>query len=139
MSRVLVSGGIDPLHVGHLRLLEDASLYGNVFVALNSDEWLMRKKGYCFMTWEERAEILRGLTCVKKIVRVDDSDDTVCEVLRRLVPDYFGNGGDRTEFNTPEKQLCKELGIKMLWGLGGGKIQSSSDLVERLNGLPKKR
>jgi len=134
-TTVLVSGGMDPLHVGHIKLLRDASLCGKVIVALNSDEWLIRKKGYCFMPWEERAEILMAILYVRDVIRVDDSDDTVCDALHRLDPDYFGNGGDRAEDNTPEKQLCEELGIKMLWGLGGGKIQSSSELVERITEL----
>jgi hypothetical protein len=60
---------------------------------------------------------------------LNDSDESVCEALKRLKPDYFANGGDRKNHNTPEMQVCKELGIELLWNMGGGKIQSSSDLV----------
>jgi len=60
---------------------------------------------------------------------VDDTDNTVCEALKRLKPDYFANGGDRKTNNTPEMDVCTELGIELLWKIGGGKIQSSSALV----------
>jgi len=127
---IAVSGGADPCHVGHLRMAQDASKYGSVIWILNSDEWLRNKKGYVFMPWEERAELLRGFECVYDVVPVDDSDGTVCEAIKRIKPDYFGNGGDRTNKNTPEKTLCEGLDIELVWGLGGDKIQSSSDLVE---------
>lgn len=126
---ILLSGGFDPLHVGHLRMMQDASMYGDVIVALNSDEWLMRKKGYIFMPFEERREIVVGLGCVSVAVKAKDDDDTVCETLREYRPWYFGNGGDRKGDNTPEVALCKELGIELVWNLGGGKVQSSSELV----------
>jgi len=90
---------------------------------------LMRKKGYIFMPFEERCEILRGFAATGETTFVDDTDGTVCEALRRIEPDYFANGGDRKTNNTPEMDVCEELGIEMLWGVGGGKIQSSSTLV----------
>jgi len=127
---VCVSGGFDPVHVGHLRLLEEASQYGKVIVIVNSDAWLMRKKGYIFMPFRERCEIIEGFACVTTTTYVNDSDNTVCEALKRLKPDYFANGGDRKTDNTPEMDVCEELGIEMLWGVGGGKVQSSSTLVE---------
>jgi len=126
---VCVSGGMDPIHVGHVRMILEASKFGDVVVILNSDQWLLRKKGFSFMPWEERAEILRAIRGVVDVVRVNDEDGTVCEALRRIKPDYFANGGDRKNENTPEVSLCLELDIKMLWCVGGGKIQSSSDLV----------
>ena len=126
---VCVSGGMDPIHVGHVRMILEASKLGDVVVILNSDQWLFRKKGFSFMPWEERAEILRAIRGVVDVVRVNDEDGTVCEALRRIKPDYFANGGDRKNENTPEVSLCLELDIKMLWCIGGGKIQSSSDLV----------
>ena len=129
---VAVSGGCDPVHFGHVRMIQEASQFGDVIVILNSDEWLMRKKGFVFMPWEERAEILSAIKGVKKVVRVDDSDGSVCEALRREKPTYFANGGDRTDKNTPEMEVCTDLGISMLWGVGGGKIQSSSDLVAKV-------
>lgn len=133
---VLLSGGFDPVHVGHLRMIQHASQYGDVVVALNSDEWLMRKKGYVFMPFEERREIIAGFRGVSAAVAVVDMDDTVCETIRMYRPWYFGNGGDRKGDNTPEVALCKELGVELLWNLGGGKIQSSSDLVKNA-GLDK--
>ena len=132
-EHIVVSGGFDPIHIGHIRMILAASKLGKVIVVLNSDKWLMRKKGYIFMPWEERAEIIQSINGVEEIVSVDDSDGTVCEALKRLKPAMFGNGGDRTNKNTPEIALCKELGIKMIWRLGGRKIQSSTDLVKEIN------
>ena len=129
MTIVALSGGFDPIHIGHIRMIQEATKYGDVFVILNSDDWLLRKKGYVFMPWIDRCEILKAIDGVKKVVAGGDIDDTVCHALRILKPDYFANGGDRIETNTPEKQLCEDLGIKMLWGIGGEKIQSSSEIV----------
>jgi len=126
---VCVSGGFDPVHIGHLRMMQAAAQYGKVVAIVNSDEWLMRKKGYIFMPFEQRCEILEGLTCVSDTAHVDDIDGTVCEALLRLKPDYFANGGDRKNNNTPEMELCRKHKIELLWSMGGGKIQSSSDLV----------
>ena len=122
-TTVCVSGGFDPVHIGHLRMIQEASKFGNVIVIVNSDDWLMRKKGYIFMPFNERCEILEGFTATSSTISVDDSDNTVCEALRRIKPDYFANGGDRKTNNTPEMNVCEELGIEMLWGVGGGKIQ----------------
>jgi cytidyltransferase-like protein len=127
---VCVSGGFDPVHIGHLRMIQEAAQYGQVTVIVNSDDWLMRKKGYIFMPFEERCEILNGFGCVADTTFVDDTDGTVCEALERLKPTYFANGGDRKTDNTPEMNVCDALGIQLLWGVGGGKIQSSSSMVE---------
>lgn len=127
---ICVSGGCDPAHSGHIRMILDAARYGDVVVILNSDDWLMRKKGYKFMSWEERAEILMAIKGVTDVVQVDDSDGTVCEALRRIRPEYFANGGDRKVGNTPEGDVCAELGIEMLWNIGGEKSQSSSWLID---------
>jgi len=127
---ILVSGGFDPVHRGHVRMIVEASTYGDVIVAVNSDDWLMRKKGYIFMPWSERSEILAAFRGVTRVETVEDRDGTVCEALRRLRPDYFANGGDRKTDNTPEMEVCEALGIGLLWNVGGGKIQSSSELVE---------
>ena len=132
---IAVSGGFDPIHVGHVRMILDAAQYGDVTVILNSDEWLIEKKGYKFMPWEERAEIIRAIKGVVNVVNtLYDTDGSVCNTLRNLKRDigldYFANGGDRYESNTPEMEVCNELGIGLLWNVGGGKIQSSSTLVE---------
>jgi cytidyltransferase-like protein len=130
---IMVSGGFDPLHIGHLRMIKEAAKYGKVIVVANSDAWLLRKKGYIFMPWIERKEIIEGYAEVDRVEAVDDSDGSVCEAIRRLRPTYFANGGDRTNKNTPEMAVCDELGITMLWEVGGGKIQSSSEMVANAN------
>jgi len=129
-KKVCVSGGFDPVHIGHLRMMRAASEHGDVIVIVNSDEWLMHKKGYIFMPFKERCEIIEGFECVNTTSHVEDSDGTVCEALHRIKPDYFANGGDRKTNNTPEMDVCEVLGIEMLWGAGGNKIQSSSTLVD---------
>ena len=110
----MVSGGFDPLHIGHLRMIKEAAKYGKVIVVVNSDAWLLRKKGFIFMPFEERKEIIEGYAEVDRVEAVDDSDGTVCEALWRVKPTYFANGGDRTSNNTPEMRVCKQLDIEML-------------------------
>jgi len=130
---VMVSGGFDPVHIGHIRMILEASKHGDVIVVANSDDWLYRKKGFVFMEFDQRAEILASIKGVIKVSGVDDSDTTVCEAIRRLKPDIFANGGDRKKHNTPEQAVCEELGVEMLWGVGGErKANSSSSLVERV-------
>ena len=131
---VAVSGGFDPVHVGHVRMILEAAEHGDVIIILNSDEWLTRKKDYVFMPWQERAEILHSIRGVIEVVKASDYDNTVCKSLTDLKKvislDYFANGGDRGDKNTPEMDVCENLGIEMLFGIGGGKIQSSSWLVK---------
>ena len=129
---IIVSGGFDPIHAGHIKMIQAAAFLGKVIVALNSDDWLKRKKGYVFMPYKSREYLLRHIKGVHEIYAVDDSDNTVCEALSRLKPDMFGNGGDRNAENTPEVNLCKELNINMVWNLGGNKIQSSRGLINTL-------
>ena len=129
---IAVSGGFDPVHVGHVRMIQAAAKFGDVIVICNSDAWLKRKKGYSFMPFEERAEIIRAFKGVKSVIEANDDDGTVCETLAEMQPDIFANGGDRFNSNTPETQTCKKYAIEMLWGVGGGKIQSSSDLVTKM-------
>ena len=84
------------------------------------------------MEYERRVEILDAIKGVILVDSVDDSDGTVCEAIRRLKPTYFANGGDRGKTNTPEQTVCEELGVKLLWGIGGEeKLQSSSDLAKK--------
>jgi cytidyltransferase-like protein len=128
---VAVSGGFDPVHVGHVRMIAEAAKFGDVVVIANSDTWLRRKKGYVFMTWEERQEILYNFKGVVDVYEAVDDDDTVCKTLEKLNPDIFANGGDRKGDNVPEVALCNRLGIELRWNIGGGKIQSSSELVAK--------
>ena len=137
---IIVSGGFDPVHKGHIRMFREAANFGaNVIVGLNSDEWLTRKKGKPFMEWEERAEILESCKFINQVIPFDDSDDTANDAIKRVFDMYnadssdyniyFANGGDRKLGNVPELDTCKELEVIMLWGIGGGKIQSSSWLI----------
>ena len=135
---VMVSGGFDPVHAGHIRMIRDAANFGDVIVVANSDDWLFRKKGFVFMTFDQRAEILNAIKGVILVDSVDDTDGTVCEAIRRIKPDFFANGGDRGRTNTPEVDVCNELEIKLLWGVGGDKkLASSSELVENARELEK--
>ena len=85
------------------------------------------------MPWEERAEIMGNIKGVVMVTQVNDEDGTVCEALKRHKPDAFANGGDRKTQNTPEMDVCEELGIQMMWAVGGNdKPQSSSWLVNNL-------
>ena len=131
-KRVVISGGFDPIHKGHIDLMKEASKLGELTVILNSDTFLHNKKGYVFMPLEERMEIVHAIKYVSHVIEAVDTDQTVCETLRIVKPDIFCNGGDRTEKNIPETDICKELKIKMKWNVGGTKIQSSSELVNRI-------
>ena len=137
---IIVSGGFDPVHKGHIRMFREAANLGaQVIVGLNSDEWLTRKKGKPFMKWDERAEILESCKFVTQVLSMDDSDDTASDIIRQVanlyknqdMNIYFANGGDRKKGNVPELDICKELKVTMLWGIGGGKIQSSSWLTAK--------
>ena len=139
---VMVSGGFDPVHAGHIRMIRHAAEYGNVIIVANSDDWLFRKKGFIFMEWERRVEILNAIKGVVLVDSVDDTDGTVCEAIRRLRPTYFANGGDRGRSNTPEQTVCEELGIELLWAIGGEeKLDSSSDLAKKVRDfeIPQQR
>ena len=129
---VMVSGGFDPVHVGHIRMIRAAAQHGNVIVIANSDNWLFRKKGFVFMEFAKRSEILNSIKGVIIVDSVNDDDGTVCDAIRRHKPTYFANGGDRGKTNTPEQSVCAELGVELLWGVGGDdKVDASSDLVNR--------
>ena len=130
MPRVMVSGGFDPLHEGHVECISRAAEHGEVIAVVNSDAWLRRKKGYVFQPMAARCAIVRALRGVVAAVPVDDSDGSVCAAIIEHRPAYFANGGDRAQTNTPEVALCESLGIGLLFGLGT-KVQSSSSLVER--------
>ena len=133
---IILSGGFDPLHKGHIRMFKEASKIGKVVVGLNSDNWLIRKKGKCFMTHSERTEILGAIEYIDSIVSFDDNDNTAIKLIQNIFKEYsksaqifFGNGGDRIDSTTPEVDYCKDNNIEMLWNLGGEKVQSSSKLL----------
>jgi len=123
----------DPVHAGHIRLIRAAAAHGDVIVIANSDNWLFEKKGFVFMDFKARAEILNAIKGVILVDSVEDSDGTVCEAIQRHKPDFFANGGDRGRSNTPEQDVCEQLGVELLWGVGGDKkLASSSDLVKNV-------
>ena len=134
---IILSGGFDPIHKGHVRMFKSASKLGRVIVGLNSDLWLARKKDKFFMPFEERQEILESIKYITSVYQFNDDDDTACDLIKVIYGKFgdkydvcFGNGGDRTNETTPEVEFCIKNNIEMLWGLGGGKIQSSSDLLK---------
>ena len=133
---IILSGGFDPVHKGHIRMFKEASKLGKVIVGLNSDKWLERKKNNFFMSYEERKEILGAIKYIDITEKFNDDDDTACDLIQKVYSKYskeynifFGNGGDRTNETTPELKFCNKNNIEMVWGLGGGKIQSSSELL----------
>lgn len=134
---VAISGGFDPIHIGHVRMVQAAKALGDYLVViLNNDHWLRAKKGYVFMPQKERKELLEAISGVDKVVitvhKKDDPDTSVCRELEKIKPHVFANGGDRKEDNIPEVVLCKKFNIDMAFNVGkGGKIQSSSWLVKK--------
>jgi cytidyltransferase-like protein len=130
MKTIAVSGGFDPVHSGHINMFRAAAEYGRVVVFLNTDKWLSRKKGQPFMSFKERYSVLIAIRHIDVVFPAWDDDDTVCWNLRHHKPDYFANGGDRKENNTPELEVCKELGIQPLFNIGGDNKQSSSRLLD---------
>lgn len=140
MQIIAVSGGFDPLHSGHVQLLEAAKNLGDrLVVILNNDNWLQDKKGFVFMSAEERKQMLLALRCVDEVVITShvpgDADPSVCRELASLRPDVFANGGDRYDHNIPEYKLCEDLNIDMKFGVGGDKSQSSSWLLNKVRML----
>jgi glycerol-3-phosphate cytidylyltransferase-like family protein len=130
---IALSGGLDPVHAGHARMIGDASKIGRVLVFLNTDAWLKRKKGYVFMPFNERKELIERINGVELVLPAIDDDDTIVKSLEKYkkIIWAFGNGGDRGENNTPESLYCEENDITLLYGLGGNKIASSSELVNK--------
>lgn len=138
MKVVAVSGGFDPCHIGHLNLFREAKKLGDkLIVILNNDNWLVKKKGYAFMSEEDRASILRDFSYVDEVYItkhvVDTGDMSVCDALREIKPTIFANGGDRFSDNIPEVSVCNELNIQMVFNVGGDKVRSSSELVKNAN------
>lgn len=128
----MVSGGFDPVHVGHLRMFDAAKKLGTkLIVVLNCDAWLMRKKGKAFMNQNERAELIAGFSCVDEVFILESDRNDVVEAIEKFRPHIFANGGDRKEEkDIPEADICKKLGVEMIFNVGGGKIRSSSELLK---------
>lgn len=132
---VAVSGGFDPVHIGHVRLFQEAKKLGDeLVVILNNDNWLRKKKRHVFMPEQERKEVLAALRAVDRVVITshgeNPEDMSVAAELAELKPDIFANGGDRFADNVPEVAVCRKIGCKMVFRVGrGGKVQSSSWLL----------
>lgn len=141
---VSVSGGFDPVHIGHVRMFNEAKKLGDeLVVILNNDDWLQLKKGFAFMPHNERKEVIEAFAAVDRVILTFHTpgtvDMSVCRELEELRPTIFANGGDRKEDNVPEYELCERLGIQMIFNVGaGGKVQSSSWLIKKANGHSKK-
>ena len=134
-SIVLVSGGFDPVHSGHIKLIEEASIYGNVVVLLNSDKWLQNKKGKAFLPFEERKIIMHALKKVIDVIKCGEVDTTCIDGIKNILKKYpdnkikFANGGDRNNNSTPETVFCEKNGIELLWGIGGENKSNSSSWI----------
>jgi len=135
----MVSGGFDPVHIGHVRLFNEAKKLGDeLVVVLNNDNWLKLKKGYVFMPERERKEIIEAFEAVDRVIlsshKKNTKDISIAENLSLLCPHIFAKGGDRHAGNLPTREVlvCKEIGCKIVNNVGrGGKVQSSSDLVKK--------
>ena len=137
---ILVSGGFDPVHSGHIKLIEDASKYGEVVVLLNSDKWLRKKKGKEFLPFTERKIIMIAIKNVIDVISFNDSDKTCLDGIKKAILKYenrkiiFANGGDRNDSTTPEKIFCDTNNIETMWGVGGNnKANSSSWILKNWN------
>ena len=135
MEVIIVSGYFDPLHVGHLEMLELAKELGDELVVIvNNDEQAVLKKGKSFMNEADRLKIIKAIKYVDEAFLSLDKDETVCKSLKRVRKHFpeeqliFANGGDRTNSNVPETAIMEKCNIKPVDGLGD-KIRSSSDLT----------
>lgn len=133
---VLVTGGFDPLHSGHIAYFEAASKLGDeLWVGLNSDDWLARKKGRSFMPWSERASIVKNLSMVDRVIRFKDADDTASDAIHKALSVgadsiVFANGGDRSSDNTPEQRAYgANASVEFVFGVGGEDKKNSSSWI----------
>jgi cytidyltransferase-like protein len=133
---VVITGGFDPLHSGHISYINEASKLGTVVVGLNSDSWLTRKKGRPFMNFHERFSVLSNLKPVSTVIEFDDSDNTACNAIEKaklLYPNnqiIFANGGDRTSTNIPEMDKFEsDPQVTFLFGVGGDDKKNSSSWI----------
>ena len=132
MIKVVISGYFNPLHVGHLEMIEKAKKLGDyLIVIVNNDEQVKVKKSFPFMNEEDRCKIMSSLKFVDEVFLSIDKDATVCKSLEKISPDIFAKGGDRNIGNIPEKDICDKLNIKIIDGLGD-KIRASSGLINEI-------
>lgn len=142
---VAVSGPFDPLHIGHVRYMQEAKKLGDrLIVILNNDNWYRIKGREVFMKEDDRKEIIEALECVDEVILThhtkDSTDISVCKELQKIKPHVFAKGGDRFADNIPEFVLCKQLGIEMAFNVGrGGKVRSSSEILKEYTKKKNKR
>lgn len=136
--KVAVSGYFNPLHVGHLEMIERAKKLGDYLVVIVNSDYQVKLKGSVpFMNEKDRIKIIKALRSVDEVFLSIDKDKTVCKSLAKIKPNIFANGGDRKNLNdVPEYDVCQKLKIKMVDGLGK-KIRSSSILIA--NAAEKKK
>lgn len=143
MKTVIVSGGFDPIHRGHIKYLKAAMELGDrLYVIINGNSFLMRKKGYYCFDIEERTEILSSIRYVDGVLPFNSEEDNVCDALKFLNNQkmdnevfIFAKGGDRRPDvdPIPEVEVCKELGIEIVYGVGGtDKPNSSSWVIDNI-------
>ncbi len=132
---VLVSGGFDPIHSGHIKLIVEASKHGKIVVLLNSDKWLQNKKGKSFLPFEERYVIMKAMKNVIDVIICGEVDNTCIDGIKKVLEKYpnykikFANGGDRNNKSTPESIFCKKNSIELLWAIGGENKSNSSSWI----------
>jgi D-beta-D-heptose 7-phosphate kinase/D-beta-D-heptose 1-phosphate adenosyltransferase len=132
---VLITGGFDPLHSGHIAYFKAAKKLGDLLiVGVNSDEWLARKKGAPFMPYRERSEIVRNIVGVDFVIDFDDSDGSARHAIQMVRQSYpgnpiiFANGGDRTQTNIPEMDII-DNNLEFAFGVGGEDKKNSSSWI----------
>ena len=138
----IVSGGFDPIHEGHIAMIKAAKAKSDgVILLLNSDDWLIRKKGKNFMNFNSRQVICENIKGVVQVLGFNDTDNSACDGIakaRQLFPKdklVFANGGDRTKENIPELDACKRYDVDVEFGVGGeNKANSSSWILNRWEG-----
>lgn len=135
MKVVLITGGFDPLHSGHISYIESAKKLGDhLIVGLNSDQWLAQKKGRAFLPIDERKNIIRNIKWVTGVLEFDDSDGSAKDAIRKVRLNYpsdkiiFANGGDRTRDNIPEMDIL-DTNVEFAFGVGGSDKKNSSSLL----------
>ena len=135
MKIVLVTGGFDPIHSGHISYFKAARILGDMLiVGLNSDEWLERKKGRAFMPWNERLCIINNLSMIDEVYTFNDEDDSARHFIQQVRAHYptaeiiFANGGDRTAKNIPEMDVV-DPNLRFEFGVGGDDKKNSSSWI----------
>ncbi|MCX6718102.1 MAG: adenylyltransferase/cytidyltransferase family protein [Candidatus Staskawiczbacteria bacterium] len=143
---IITSGYFNPLHIGHINLIREAkNLGGFLIVIVNNDEQVKLKASVPFMEERERIEIIKALRYADEVMLSIDKDTTQSESLKFIAQKYkgdlyFAKGGDRNAGNIPEseKKVCEKFNIKIINGVGGGKVQSSSWLLNNASAKLKK-